>query len=46
MIVHRDKDIARFSKEIADEGEDIEIEYVDEDEIEDLDDYGIEDIEQ
>ncbi len=46
VIVHRDKDIARFSKEIADEGEDIEIEYVDEDEIEDLDDYGIEDIEQ
>ncbi len=46
VIVHRDKDIARFSKEIADEGEDIEIEYVDEDEIEDLDDYGIEDIDQ
>lgn len=46
VIVHRDKDIARFSKEIADEGEDIEIEYVDEDEIEDLDDYGIEDIGQ
>lgn len=46
VIVHRDKDIARFSREIADEGEDIEIEYVDEDEIEDLDDYGIEDIDQ
>lgn len=46
VIVHRDKDMARFSKEIADEGEDIEIEYVDEDEIEDLDDYGIEDIDQ
>ena len=46
VIVHRDKDIARFSKEIADEGEDIEIEYVDEDEIEDLDDYGIEDSDQ
>ena len=33
VIVHRDKDMSRFSKELSDEGEDIEIEFVDEDEI-------------
>ena len=44
VIVHRDKDMSRFSKELADEGEDIEIEFVDEDEIEELEDYEIEDI--
>ena len=46
VIVHRDKDMSRFSKELADEGEDIEIEFVDEDEIEELEDYEIEDIEE
>lgn len=46
VIVHRDKDMSRFSKEFADEGEDIEIEFVDEDEIEELEDYEIEDIEE
>ncbi|WP_455095450.1 GTPase ObgE [Prevotella koreensis] len=44
VIVHRDKDMSRFSKELADEGENIEIEFVDEDEIEELEDYEIEDI--
>lgn len=46
VIVHRDKDMSRFSKEFSDEGEDIEIEFVDEDEIEELEDYEIEDIEE
>lgn len=46
VIVHRDKDMSRFSKELADEGEDIEIEFVDEDEIEELEDYEIENIEE
>lgn len=46
VIVHRDKDMSRFSKELADEGENIEIEFVDEDEIEELEDYEIEDIEE
>ena len=46
VIVHRDKDMSRFSKELSDEGEDIEIEFVDEDEIEELEDYEIEDIEE
>ncbi|RUL59960.1 GTPase ObgE [Prevotella koreensis] len=44
VIVHRDKDMSRFSKELSDEGENIEIEFVDEDEIEELEDYEIEDI--
>ena len=38
-LVHRDKDMSRFLREMADEGEDEEIVYVDEDEIEDLDDF-------
>lgn len=46
VIVHRDKDMSRFSKELSDEGENIEIEFVDEDEIEELEDYEIEDIEE
>ena len=46
VIVHRDKDMSRFSKELSDEGEGIEIEFVDEDEIEELEDYEIEDIEE
>ena len=36
-IVHRDKDMSRFSKELLDEGEDDEIVFIDEDEIEDVD---------
>ena len=38
-LVHRDKDMTRFAEEMADEGEDEDIEYIDEDEIEDLDDF-------
>ena len=36
-LVHRDKDMSRFQQELADEGEDI-VEYIDESEIEDVDD--------
>ena len=36
-LVHRDKDMSRFQQELEAEGEDI-VEYVDEDEIEDIDD--------
>ena len=38
-LVHRDKDMSRFAEELADEGEDEDIEYIDEEEIEDLEDY-------
>ena len=38
-LVHRDKDMSRFAQELADEGEDEDIEYIDEEEIEDLDDF-------
>ena len=38
-LVHRDKDMSRFAMELAEEGEDEDIEYVDEDDIEDLDDF-------
>ena len=40
-LVHRDKDMTRFAEELADEGEDEDIEYVDVDDadIEDLDDF-------
>jgi GTP-binding protein len=44
-LVHRDKDMARFAEELADEGEDEDIEYVDD--IEDLDDLEyLEDLEE
>ena len=36
-LVHRDKDMTRFAEELADEGEDEDIEYVDD--VEDVDDY-------
>ena len=36
-LVHRDKDMSRFQQELAAEGEDV-VEYIDEDEIEDVDD--------
>ena len=44
-IAHRDKDMTRFAEELADEGEDEDIEYIDVDEadIEDLDDFEYED---
>ena len=38
-LVHRDKDMESFVAELCDEGEDGAIEFVDEDEIEDLDDF-------
>ena len=38
-LVHRDKDMTLFAQELADEGEDEDIEYVDEDDIEELDDF-------
>ena len=44
VIVHRDKDMSRFSKELKDEGEEMEIEFIDEDDIEELEDYEVEDI--
>jgi GTP-binding protein len=37
-IAHRDKDMSRFAEELADEGEDEDIEYVDADDVEDFDD--------
>ena len=37
-LVHRDKDMRLFAEELAEEGEDDDIEYLDEDEIEELDD--------
>jgi GTP-binding protein len=36
-LVHRDKDMMRFAEELADEGEDEDIEYLDDDSLEDLD---------
>ena len=42
-LVHRDKDMTRFQEELADEGEDEDIEYIDDiedvDDFEDLEDY-------
>lgn len=38
-IVHRDKDMIRFQDELRAEGEDDEIEYIDEDDVEELDDF-------
>ena len=37
-LVHHDKDIRNFAQELADEGEDFEVEYIDAD-VEDLDDF-------
>lgn len=42
-IVHRNKDIAWLRSEMEDEGEGQEIEFIDEDEIEDLEDFEYED---
>ena len=38
VIVHRDKDMTKFAEEMEDEGED-DIVFLDDDEIEDLDDF-------
>ena len=37
-LVHRDKDMTRFAQELADEGEDEDIEYINEEAIEDIED--------
>ena len=37
-LVHRDKDMASFAQELADEDADGDVDYLDEDEIEDLED--------
>lgn len=42
-LVHRDKDIQRIADELREEGENDNIEYLDEDDIEDLDDFEYED---
>ncbi|MBR1462345.1 MAG: GTPase ObgE [Prevotella sp.] len=44
-IVHRDKDMARFSAELEAEGED-DIIFIDDEEIEDLEDYEIEELDE
>ena len=46
-IAHRDKDMTRFAEELADEGEDEDIEYIDVEDadIEDLDDFEYEETE-
>ena len=44
-LVHRDKDMSRFAQELTDEGEDM-VEFIDEDDIEELDDYEIEESEE
>ncbi|MBQ9645074.1 MAG: GTPase ObgE, partial [Prevotella sp.] len=38
-LVHRDKDMAEFAQELADEGEDEDIEYIDVDDVDELEDY-------
>ena len=47
-LVHRDKDMSRFAEEMADEGEDEDLEYVDveEDDIDELDDFEYEEDEE
>lgn len=44
-IVHRDKDVSSLQQELEAMGEDEDITFVDEDEVEDLDDFEYEDIE-
>ncbi len=38
-IVHRDKDVSLFRQEMQDEGEDEDIQFIDDDEVEDLEDF-------
>ena len=45
-LIHRDKDMSRFAQELALEGEDEEIEYVDVEEVDDLEDFEFEDIDE
>ncbi|MBR2101334.1 MAG: GTPase ObgE [Prevotella sp.] len=44
-LVHRDKDMSRFAREMAAEGED-DVIFIEDDDIEELDDYEIEEIEE
>ena len=43
-LVHRDKDMDTFAQELADENADDDIEYIDEEQIEDFDDFEYEDL--
>ena len=46
-LVHRDKDMTRFAEELADEGEDEDIEYIDDvEDLDDLEDFNYEEDEQ
>jgi GTP-binding protein len=46
-LVHRDKDMTRFAEELADEGEDEDIEYIDDvEDLDDLEDFDYEEDEQ
>ena len=45
-LVHRDKDMTQFAAELADEGEDEDIEYVDVEDFDELEDYEYEDDEE
>ena len=45
-LVHRDKDMTQFAAELADEGEDEDIEYVDVEDFDDLEDFEYEDDEE
>ena len=42
-LVHRDKDMSVFAQELEDEGEDEDIEYVDAEDVDDLEDFEYED---
>jgi GTP-binding protein len=48
-LVHRDKEMSQFARELMEEGEDVELQdedEMDDDDIEILDDYEIEDIDE
>ncbi|MBQ7471455.1 MAG: 50S ribosome-binding GTPase, partial [Prevotella sp.] len=47
-LIHRDKDMSRFAQELAQEGEDEDIEFIDleEDDIDDLDDFDLEEVDE
>jgi GTP-binding protein len=45
-IVHQSKTFSHLQEEMAAEGEDVEIEFIDEDDIEDLDDFDYEDFDE
>ena len=45
-LAHRDKDMTRFRAEMSEEGEDQEIAFIDEDDIEEMDDFEYEEVEE